>query len=304
MELSKKVEKLRKKKGMSQEELADAVGVSRQSVFKWESGVNTPDIDKLKKLVTIFNVSFDVLLNDNLDLDDNFEIVEKEEEKPQKRSKRPLIAVILISLCAVAALTVGTVFIVKSLQATAQKETNDKLNKKKVERVISLIDGLGEITLESGEAIANAEEAYNQLDDELKKLVTNYQVLVDARAEYDELYYRDREEKTKDDPTRNIVLSDINGHWVSEHMEWKITDVAGCSSVLYWTSEDANGSVISSHLKNSVLVGYNNVTMIMEINLYHYYSFGEEFLPVGMYKTSTNDLRLCYEDITFTKSAA
>ena len=122
MELSKKIEKLRKKKGMSQEELADAVGVSRQSVFKWESGVNTPDIDKLKKLVTIFNVSFDVLLNDNLDLDDNFEIVEKEEEKPQKRSKKPLIAVILISLCAVAALTVGTVFIVKSLQATAQKE--------------------------------------------------------------------------------------------------------------------------------------------------------------------------------------
>ena len=54
MQLSTKIEKLRKKKGWSQEELADAVGVSRQSVFKWESGVNTPDIDKMKKAIKYF----------------------------------------------------------------------------------------------------------------------------------------------------------------------------------------------------------------------------------------------------------
>lgn len=299
MELSKKIEKLRKKKGMSQEQLADAVGVSRQSVFKWESGVNTPDIDKLKKLVEIFNVNFDVLLNDNLDLNDNYEVVEKKEEKPQKRKKNKLIVVILLSLCGVAALSVGTVFIVKAAQEYAIK----KENKNKAKEVVDLIDNLGEITLESEDAIKEAEAAYTQLSDEQKQLVTNYQSLVDARERYELLADQDREEKTKDDPTRNIVLSDINGHWISEHEEWKIADVAGCSSVLYWTSKDANGSVISSNLKNSVLKGYNNRTLMMEFSLYHYYSFGEEFLPVDAFKDENNILYLCYKTITFTKAS-
>ena len=296
MELSKKIEKLRKKKGMSQEQLADEVGVSRQSVFKWESGVNTPDIDKLKKLVEIFNVSFDVLLNDNLDLDDNYEVVEKKEEKSQKRKKNKLIAVILLSLCGVAALSLGTVFIVKVVQDNAIR-TN---NKNKANEVIALIDNLGEITLESETAIKEAEKAYAELSEEQKKLVTNYQTLVAARNRYEELAYQDREEKTKDDPTRNIVLSDINGHWKSDNEEWKIADVAGFSSVLYWTSEDANGSVISANLKNSVLEGYNNITMKMEINLYHYYSFGEEFLAVDAF-IFDDTLHLCYKNSDFTK---
>lgn len=69
MQLSNKIERLRKRKGWSQEELANQIGVSRQAVFKWESGMNTPDLEKIKKLVKLFNVSYDFLLNDELDID-------------------------------------------------------------------------------------------------------------------------------------------------------------------------------------------------------------------------------------------
>ena len=52
---------------MSQEELADKLGVSRQSIYKWESGINDPELDKLKAIAELFGVSFDYLLNDSID---------------------------------------------------------------------------------------------------------------------------------------------------------------------------------------------------------------------------------------------
>ena len=54
---------LRKMKNMTQEDIADIVGVSRQSVAKWESGETVPDLDKCKILAEIFEVSLDDLAN-------------------------------------------------------------------------------------------------------------------------------------------------------------------------------------------------------------------------------------------------
>lgn len=68
MKLYEKISILRKRHGMSQEELADRLDVSRQSVYKWEQGVSYPEIEKLKKLSQIFNVSIDALLNDDADI--------------------------------------------------------------------------------------------------------------------------------------------------------------------------------------------------------------------------------------------
>ena len=47
MTIADRIQSLRKAKGMSQEELADKVGVSRQAVSKWESEQATPDLDKV-----------------------------------------------------------------------------------------------------------------------------------------------------------------------------------------------------------------------------------------------------------------
>jgi transcriptional regulator with XRE-family HTH domain len=68
MEFAEKMQKLRKQKGMSQENLAELIGVSRQAVSKWESGQSYPEMDKVLSLSELFNVSVDHLLKDTPDI--------------------------------------------------------------------------------------------------------------------------------------------------------------------------------------------------------------------------------------------
>lgn len=67
MILAEKIIQLRKQRGWSQEELADKLGISRQSVSKWESGMSIPDLDKILKLGGLFGVSTDYLLKEELE---------------------------------------------------------------------------------------------------------------------------------------------------------------------------------------------------------------------------------------------
>ena len=62
MTLADRIQQLRKQKGISQEELADRVGVSRQAVSKWESEQSVPDMDKIILLSDYFEVTTDYLL--------------------------------------------------------------------------------------------------------------------------------------------------------------------------------------------------------------------------------------------------
>ena len=68
---------LRKSKGISQEELADKVGVSRQAVSKWESEQSMPDVEKIIIMSDYFNVTTDYILK-------GIEIVENKEEKSKE----------------------------------------------------------------------------------------------------------------------------------------------------------------------------------------------------------------------------
>ena len=61
MNLGEKISELRKKNGISQEKLAELIGVSRQAVTKWESGNANPDTENLIRLAEIFGVSLDEL---------------------------------------------------------------------------------------------------------------------------------------------------------------------------------------------------------------------------------------------------
>lgn len=63
MELYEKLYELRRASGMSQEELAEKLGVSRQAVSKWESGATQPELSKLIELSKLYNVSVDELLS-------------------------------------------------------------------------------------------------------------------------------------------------------------------------------------------------------------------------------------------------
>ncbi|WP_262416510.1 helix-turn-helix domain-containing protein [Paenibacillus sinensis] len=64
MEFAEKLQSYRKQRGMSQENLAEVVGVSRQAVSKWESGQSYPEMDKMIVLSELFSVSVDHLVKD------------------------------------------------------------------------------------------------------------------------------------------------------------------------------------------------------------------------------------------------
>lgn len=65
MEFNEKLQQLRKRKGLTQEELASQLYVSRTAISKWESGRGYPNIDSLKEISKFFSVSIDDLLSGN-----------------------------------------------------------------------------------------------------------------------------------------------------------------------------------------------------------------------------------------------
>lgn len=67
MTLGQKIEALRKKNNLSQEKLADLLGVSRQTIYKWECDAVTPERPKLGQLIKLFSVSYDYLLDDTVE---------------------------------------------------------------------------------------------------------------------------------------------------------------------------------------------------------------------------------------------
>ena len=66
MNLADNLKKIRKENNLSQEQLAEKLGVSRQSVSKWESGQAYPEMDKMLQLCEMFNLNIDDLLNQNI----------------------------------------------------------------------------------------------------------------------------------------------------------------------------------------------------------------------------------------------
>ena len=77
MKFNEKLVKLRKLKGLTQDELASAVSVSRQAVYKWESGQSYPEAMTLVAIKELLGISIDDLL------DENYEVV-----LPEKKKKR------------------------------------------------------------------------------------------------------------------------------------------------------------------------------------------------------------------------
>ncbi|MCI9078588.1 MAG: helix-turn-helix transcriptional regulator [Lachnospiraceae bacterium] len=90
MDFSEKILTLRKGNDWTQEELAEKLGVSRQSVSKWESGQAVPEMQKIVALSSVFNVTTDYLLKpDGIDeLSVKTDILEKQQQKILLREKQ------------------------------------------------------------------------------------------------------------------------------------------------------------------------------------------------------------------------
>ena len=84
MSLGERLTKLRKEKGLSQEEVADKLNVTRQTISKWETDTSTPDFDKIVPLCRLYNLTTDELLTGNSKCEEpNSEL--SEEEKKRKK---------------------------------------------------------------------------------------------------------------------------------------------------------------------------------------------------------------------------
>lgn len=79
MDFNNKLYELRKQKGFSQEELANRLNVSRQTISKWEVGESTPDMEKLAAISDLFEVSLDELVLDKAPKAETTEQVVKSE---------------------------------------------------------------------------------------------------------------------------------------------------------------------------------------------------------------------------------
>ena len=87
MTIGEKITKLRKEQNLTQEQFAEILNVSRQSVSKWELNTTYPDTDKLIKISKLFNCSLDFLLKDEIERMDINVVSANEEGKYNNRFK-------------------------------------------------------------------------------------------------------------------------------------------------------------------------------------------------------------------------
>ncbi|MBQ7409888.1 MAG: helix-turn-helix transcriptional regulator [Clostridia bacterium] len=99
MKFNERLLDLRKKNGWSQEELGEKLGVSRQTISKWESGQTTPELEKLRNLAKLFNTSVDELINEE-EKDNRLEDIVNEnvQIKPKNKTGKKVCFLIILSL--------------------------------------------------------------------------------------------------------------------------------------------------------------------------------------------------------------
>lgn len=94
MEFNEKLQNLRKQKGLTQEELAEALYVSRTAISKWESGRGYPSIDSLKEIARFFSVTIDELLS----TDEVLNIAEEDNKQKEKNFRCLVFGLLDISI--------------------------------------------------------------------------------------------------------------------------------------------------------------------------------------------------------------
>lgn len=152
MKFSQKLMELRKGKGMSQGELADKLNVTRQTVSKWELDQTVPDMNKLKEISKLFDISLDELVND-------IKITNPEgeyKESPIEKNNKKISIILLISGIIIALILCG-IGLIKQQDA---KKTNNEREQ--------------QATQQSQMAINNAKARLEEIEQEIIPLQEQY----------------------------------------------------------------------------------------------------------------------------------
>ena len=85
MSLGNRLFHARKKRGLSQEEVAEKLGVSRQTVSKWETDETLPDIRQAKKMALLYHLSLDELIAFDVDLQEIQETIDRTSQELEEK---------------------------------------------------------------------------------------------------------------------------------------------------------------------------------------------------------------------------
>lgn len=153
--LSDNIRDYRKKSNMSQDELAEKLGVSRQSISLWETGQTQPTIDNIIALAKIFNISSDMLLgtSDSINIPQN--------KTPEKKRNTGLIITIIIEIAVIIGVVLWVVFS-RSNHLKKADSDNDTANNSVIQSENSSINGASnEFDPENADNVINASEVPN-----------------------------------------------------------------------------------------------------------------------------------------------
>lgn len=94
MKFGDKLSELRRKEGLSQEELGYKLNVTRQTISKWELGQANPELDNLKEISKLFNVSLSQLIDDEVTIEE--EVLDNNEDSDEVRPRKWLLVVLIV----------------------------------------------------------------------------------------------------------------------------------------------------------------------------------------------------------------
>ena len=145
MKLQDKILRLRKKSGLSQEALAEKIGVSRQAVSKWETGEAVPELSKLLLLARAFAVTTDYLLSEEETEPEQTEARPAKEAPPEKKSYAWLIGVAIIALGAIIILGGVLTFVLPKILSGFAFDAALPIN-----TIIAIVFGIGTLLVAAG----------------------------------------------------------------------------------------------------------------------------------------------------------
>jgi transcriptional regulator with XRE-family HTH domain len=127
MKFGEKLQQLRKSNGLSQEQLAEKVTVSRQAVSKWELGESIPDTDNIVQLSKLFGVTTDYLLNDDFESDLDLPAVKQNGESVRLAERNKMRSVLCAVFIGIGVLGILTMWICSSV-VPARKMIEDPIS--------------------------------------------------------------------------------------------------------------------------------------------------------------------------------
>ena len=119
MEIKYAILELRKSLGLSQDDFAKKLFVTRQAVSRWEQGISEPSTENLVSIGKLFDVTVDALVNENVQLQAGSAVLGAETEEkgtPEKRSKYGILKIVGIVLFAIVAILVVCIGLVNDKQ--------------------------------------------------------------------------------------------------------------------------------------------------------------------------------------------